>query len=67
MAVIPLQDLLELGPEARMNVPGRPEDNWTWRYQDGMIQPHHTEWLADLTASTARWIDPDKRSGRGTR
>jgi 4-alpha-glucanotransferase len=60
IAVIPLQDLLELGPEARMNVPGRPEDNWTWRYQDGVIQPHHTEWLADLTASTARWVDPNK-------
>ena len=60
VAVIPLQDLLELGPEARMNVPGRPEHNWTWRYQEGMIQPHHTEWLAELTASTARWTDPNK-------
>ena len=42
-----------------MNVPGRPEHNWTWRYQDGMIRPHHTEWLADLTASTARWKAPE--------
>jgi 4-alpha-glucanotransferase len=60
LAVIPLQDLLELGPEARMNVPGRPEHNWTWRYQEGMIQPHHTEWLAALTAATARWKDPSR-------
>jgi 4-alpha-glucanotransferase len=60
VAVIPLQDLLELGPEARMNVPGRPEHNWTWRYRDGMIQPDQTEWLADLTASTARWKAPDE-------
>ncbi|HZO24872.1 MAG TPA: 4-alpha-glucanotransferase [Chloroflexota bacterium] len=59
VAVIPLQDVLELGPEARMNVPGRPEHNWTWRYQDGVIQPRHTEWLAALTASTARWRSPD--------
>jgi len=59
IAIIPLQDLLELGAEARINVPGRPEHNWTWRYQDGMIQPHHTEWLAELTAATARWKAPE--------
>jgi len=58
LAVIPLQDLLELGNEARMNVPGRPDRNWTWRYQDAMIQPEHIAWLADLTAATARWLDP---------
>ena len=39
VAVIPLQDLLELGAEGRMNVPGRPEHNWTWRFTEGMIQP----------------------------
>ena len=59
VAVIPLQDLMELGAEARMNVPGRAEDNWTWRYQDGMVQPHQTEWLAELTASMGRWKAPD--------
>ena len=32
MAVIPLQDVLGLGSEARMNVPSRPDGNWTWRY-----------------------------------
>jgi len=58
VAVIPLQDLLELGSEARMNVPGRPDKNWTWRYQDRMIQPEQTAWLAELTAATARWSDP---------
>ena len=60
VAVIPLQDLLELGSEARMNVPGRPEDNWTWRYQEGMVQQHQTEWLAELTAATGRWKAPDE-------
>jgi 4-alpha-glucanotransferase len=30
-AIIPMQDLLGLGPEARMNVPGRAEGNWVWR------------------------------------
>ncbi|MEO6461937.1 MAG: 4-alpha-glucanotransferase [Candidatus Eisenbacteria bacterium] len=31
LAVTTPQDLLELGPEARMNFPGREEGNWTWR------------------------------------
>jgi 4-alpha-glucanotransferase len=30
-AIAPLQDLLSLGNEARMNFPGRPEGNWRWR------------------------------------
>ncbi len=30
-AIIPMQDLLGLGPEARMNTPGRLKGNWTWR------------------------------------
>ncbi|MGE3268168.1 MAG: 4-alpha-glucanotransferase [Chloroflexota bacterium] len=62
VAILPLQDLLELGNEGRMNVPGRPEHNWTWRYTEGMIQPEHTEWLAALTAATGRWKDPDAPS-----
>jgi 4-alpha-glucanotransferase len=62
VAVIPLQDLLELGSEARMNVPGRADDNWTWRYQEGMIQQHHADWLAELTAATSRWRAPDEQT-----
>jgi hypothetical protein len=30
-AIAPLQDLLNLGSEARMNVPGRADGNWRWR------------------------------------
>ena len=31
LAIVPIQDLLELGTEARMNFPGKPEGNWEWR------------------------------------
>ncbi|WML89108.1 4-alpha-glucanotransferase [Thiothrix lacustris] len=31
LAIIPLQDLLHLGSEARMNTPGTVEGNWAWR------------------------------------
>ncbi|HHQ42406.1 MAG TPA: 4-alpha-glucanotransferase, partial [Chromatiales bacterium] len=33
LAVIPMQDALGLGSEARMNRPGRTEGNWRWRFQ----------------------------------
>ena len=33
--VVQMQDLLELGPEARMNVPGQPTGNWRWRMLPG--------------------------------
>jgi 4-alpha-glucanotransferase len=37
LAIAPLQDLLNLGSDARMNVPGRPEGNWRWRCTDDML------------------------------
>lgn len=33
LALVPMQDLLDLGTEARMNVPGTTEGNWQWRFQ----------------------------------
>jgi len=59
VAVTPLQDLLELGQAARMNLPGQPEHNWTWRYSEEMIDRWRIEWLADLTARCARWTPRD--------
>jgi len=36
-AVIPMQDLLGLGSEARMNLPGTPSGNWRWRCRKGAL------------------------------
>lgn len=36
-AISPLQDFLGLGTEARMNYPGRPSGNWSWRYQPSQV------------------------------
>lgn len=33
-SLAPMQDLLSLGPKSRMNFPGRPSGNWTWRMKD---------------------------------
>ena len=38
LAVIPLQDLLGLGAEARFNTPGRCQGNWTWRYREDQLR-----------------------------
>jgi 4-alpha-glucanotransferase len=38
MAVFPMQDLLGLGSEARMNTPGRPDGNWCWRMTAGQME-----------------------------
>lgn len=32
MAIVPMQDLLELSNEHRMNTPGTTDKNWTWRF-----------------------------------
>ena len=32
MIVIPLQDILELGSDSRMNIPGKSTGNWTWKF-----------------------------------
>lgn len=39
LAVIPLQDVLELGPEARLNTPGTVSGNWQWRLAPGALRP----------------------------
>ena len=53
LAVIPMQDLLELDATARMNTPGRPDGNWQWRW-DGKVPEHVRDRLARLAASSGR-------------
>jgi 4-alpha-glucanotransferase len=54
LAMAPLQDLLNLGKEARMNVPGRAEGNWRWRCTEDLFSDRAFEWLRELTASSNR-------------
>ena len=37
IVIIPLQDFLRLGSEARMNFPGKPDGNWSWRFSWNQI------------------------------
>jgi 4-alpha-glucanotransferase len=54
LAMAPLQDVLNLGNEARMNVPGCAEGNWHWRFADDMLSASAFDWLRDLTAASNR-------------
>jgi 4-alpha-glucanotransferase len=47
--VFPMQDLLGLGTEARMNMPGRPSGNWLWRNQEGWFDEATQTRLRELT------------------
>ena len=48
MAIVPLQDILGLGSDARMNLPASPRGNWSWRFR--------SEWLTSELAARLRKI-----------
>ena len=57
LAVTPVQDVLSLGSEARMNTPGTcgPEIfNWCWKYAPGMLTTDAQQRLATLTRAAGR-------------
>lgn len=47
-AVIPVQDVLGLGSEARFNRPASASGNWAWRLQEGQLQTSHAQRLRDM-------------------
>ena len=47
-AVVPMQDVLALGSEARMNTPGQAANNWTWRFRWEQLQPWERDNLAEM-------------------
>ncbi len=54
MCLFPVQDVLNLGSEARMNVPARANGNWSWRCWRGAWHADAAEKLAALTVVTDR-------------
>lgn len=54
LCILPLQDVLGLGSEARMNVPSKPEGNWAWRYAPGSLTPELAARLAALAGVSRR-------------
>jgi len=54
LAVVPAQDLLGLGGEARMNMPGVTDGNWTWRAPDGAFDDALAARLRGLVEASGR-------------
>lgn len=52
--VCPLQDVLGLGTEARMNLPGTPSGNWRWRVASRALTPALSRRLRELTETYER-------------
>ena len=55
-AIFPLQDLLGLGTEARMNTPGVPSGNWAWRYDESALTQELSNHFGYLTTLYGRQV-----------
>ncbi len=53
-AIFPLQDVLGLGAEARMNTPATPYGNWRWRFEEGQLDEKARRFLKDMTTAARR-------------
>jgi 4-alpha-glucanotransferase len=58
-AIFPVQDVLSLGTEARMNFPGRPQGNWSWRMREGMLTSDHARRLREMAQIYGRLLTPE--------
>lgn len=58
LCVVPLQDVLGLGSDARMNVPSRPQGNWSWRFNGELPLPDLEKKLATLAEVSDRLPQP---------
>jgi len=54
LSVVPVQDVLGLGSEARMNVPSESDGSWGWRLKPGALTPELAAKLARLVEATDR-------------
>lgn len=54
MAVFPLQDLMSLGSDSRMNTPGTISGNWEWRFTESMLRETDIERFRNLAEQSNR-------------
>lgn len=64
MAIIPMQDILGLGSEARMNLPGTTRENWLWRLQPGSAGSDVAARLRQLLRDHGRTGPEEERLAR---
>jgi len=54
IAIVPLQDILELDEKSRMNMPGTMSKNWIWKYRPNDLKKEHALWLKKITETYDR-------------
>jgi 4-alpha-glucanotransferase len=54
MAIIPMQDLLSLNGDHRMNTPGTASGNWNWRFEWQQLDPSREQHFAETILRTGR-------------
>jgi 4-alpha-glucanotransferase len=59
LAIVPFQDVLGLGTDARMNFPSKALGNWNWRFSWDQVQPEHALKMYEIAALTSR-TKPDR-------
>ncbi|QDT06803.1 4-alpha-glucanotransferase [Rubripirellula lacrimiformis] len=59
-AIVPIQDFLGLGNEAKMNMPGKADGNWAWRLTPGMITDDLADRIREMTQSSNRMASSDR-------
>jgi 4-alpha-glucanotransferase len=57
VAIVPMQDLLNLGSTSRMNTPGAASGNWAWRFEHQQLTGHLSRWLFEMTKLYGRTPD----------
>jgi 4-alpha-glucanotransferase len=68
ISIVPAQDLLGLGGEARMNFPGKTKGNWSWRLERCALTPELAERLRAATNAAGRLRpQPDRARARARR
>ena len=65
LAVLPVQDVLGLGSEARMNTPGTTRSNWSWRLEPGELTAEAGQQLRRLTGKSNRLPAREAATGGG--
>jgi 4-alpha-glucanotransferase len=54
IAIIPMQDILGLGAEHRMNTPGTMDKNWHWRFDWSQLKPEHIVQIKHIIQTSQR-------------
>ncbi len=57
VVIFPMQDVLGLSSDHRMNFPGHPTGNWEWRISWSQINPEHTQALAKMSLDFGRCLN----------